>query len=142
MYALRKTVRRDRNYRLPSYLERCKSINIEPLWRRRINLNVLFVFDLLCDRINSSNLSSKIRLNDPVRSFRKNEFLVVEYHRTDYGQHEPMNSLARMFNAFSHLFDESLSKNVFRDKVRSMPLPASFLNQFGLSTFVSLFEYG
>lgn len=142
MYALRRTVKRDRNYRLPSYLDRCASINIEPLWRRRINLNVLFVFDLLRNRIRASNLSSMIRLNDPIRQLRSNEFLVVDYHRTDYGQHEPMNSLARMFNAFSHLYDHSLSKAAFREKVKSMSLPASFMSQFGLAAFISLFNHG
>lgn len=134
MYALRRTVHRDHNYRLPNYLERCASIEIEPLWRRRINLNVMYVFDLLRGRINSPNLASKIRFNNPVREFRVNEFLVVDFHRTDYGQHEPMNSIIRMFNAFSQLYDESLTRNVFRSRVRLMKLSNSFLIQFGLSS--------
>lgn len=137
MYALRRTVRRDRNYRLPSYLDRCASINIEPLWRRRINLNILFVYDLLSGRIKSPALLSLVRFNNPVRTFRRTELLVVDFHRTDYGQHEPMNNIVRMFNYFSDLYDQSLTRNVFRTRVRSMQLPPSFVHQFDLNSLVS-----
>lgn len=134
IYALRRTVRRDCNFRLPPYLDRCQSIKIEPLWRRRINLNVLFVFDLLRNRLDAPDLLSRIRLKIPVRSFRSAEFFVIDFHRTDYGQHEPVNSMLRMFNAFSSCYDSVVSRNVFRDKVRSMTLTRSFLDQFNLSS--------
>lgn len=142
IYALRRTVKRDVNYRLPSYLDRCASINIEPLWRRRINLNVLFVYDVLSCRIKSHVLSSLVRVKTPVRAFRNNEFLVVDFHRTDYGMHEPVNNIVRMFNYFSDLFAQSGSRSVFRTKVRSMSLPPSFVEHFGLTTFASSNDNG
>lgn len=41
---LRRTVRGDTNYSLPSYFERYASINIETLWRRReISSNVMLI---------------------------------------------------------------------------------------------------
>lgn len=142
IYALRRSVRRDRNHRLPPYLERCESIGIEPLWRRRINLNVLFVFDLLRHRLDAPALMSVIQLKIPVRAFRSNEFFVINYHRTDYGQHEPVNSMLRMFNIFSQLYSETVSRNVFRYNVRSMILPVSFLDQFGLSSLTGSVDGG
>lgn len=39
IYALRRTVRRDENFRLPSYESRCEMIQIESLSRRRLNLS-------------------------------------------------------------------------------------------------------
>lgn len=138
MYALRSTVRRDQYHRLPPYLERCKSIGIEPLWRRRVNLNVLFVFDLLRGRVSAPELMSRVQLKIPARTFRGSEFFVIDYHRTEYGQHEPLNSVLRMFNAFSHLYDPSVSREVFRNKVGAMSLPASFCDRFGLSAFCEI----
>lgn len=35
-------------------------------------------------------------------------------HRTDYGQHEPINRMVRMFNFFPQFFDASASRQVFQ----------------------------
>lgn len=140
IYALRRSVQRDQNYRLPPYLQRCKSIGIEPLWRRRIYLNVMFVFDLLRHRINAPELMSRVQLKVPSRALRDSDFFVVNYHRTDYGQHEPVNSILRMFNVFSRFYTATVSRDVFRAKVKSMILPTSFFEQFGLSAFAESYE--
>lgn len=107
MYAFRRTLRRARDYRLLGYLDRCASINIGH-WRRRIYLNVVFVFDLLNPCFIIEN-----EIQRPGRVFRINAFLIVDYDRTDYGQHEPMNSIARMFNYFSDLYERTLEKSIF-----------------------------
>ena len=133
IYALRRTVSRDANHRLPPYLDRCNSVGIEPLWRRRINVNVCFVFDLLRQRISAPELLSKLRPNVPSRSFRNSSFFVTDSRRTKYGRHEPFNSLVSMFNAFAHLYDSSVSREVFRSRVRTLSLTSQFISFFGLS---------
>lgn len=43
IYALRRTVSRDENFRLLPYIDRCESLGLETLSRRRTNLCALFV---------------------------------------------------------------------------------------------------
>lgn len=129
MYALRRTVKRDANFRLPPYLDRCKSIGIESLARRRINACAFFVFDLLEERYDAIGLLSQLTINSPVvfdrstRNRREIPLLKVERHRTDYGQYEPINNMCMLFNQFSNLYAKGMSRNSFRLKVKNMKLP-------------------
>jgi hypothetical protein len=116
MYALRRSVRRDANFRLPSYVSRCESIGLETLCRRRTNLSVFFAYDLLRGRIDSPSLRSLLVVNE-------HGCLRVVQHRTDYGYYEPVNNLCRVFNPFSRLFVASASRDIFRSRVRSEVLP-------------------
>jgi ribonucleases P/MRP protein subunit RPP40 len=117
IYALRRSVMRDAEFRLPSYVSRCDTIGIETLCRRRINLSVFFVFDLLRGRIDSPSLRSELVVNE-------HACLQVVIHRTDYGYYEPVNNLCRIFNPFSRLFVAAASRDIFRARVRSAVLPA------------------
>ena len=137
IYALRRSIRRDEEYRLPPYETRCELIGIEPLWRRRINLSVMFVFDLIRGRLDAPVLMSKIQRKISVRSLMHEEFFVISCHRTNYGQHEPINKMLRMFNFFSEFYCDMVSRHVFWAKIKSLNLPLSFLDQFGLSPFAS-----
>jgi len=122
MYALRRTVRRDSNFRLPPYDSRCKTIGIESLARRRINLSVFFIYDVLTNRIDAPHLSSHVIVHQSNRVFREYEFLSINTHRTDYGMYEPLNNMCMVFNYFAYLFDRSTSRNVFRNNVRATVL--------------------
>lgn len=104
LYALRRTVKRDENFRLPSYDSRCKNLGIESLQRRRINLSAFFVFDLLNNRIDAPELRSRIVINDQARHLRRLQFLTIKHRRTNYGYHEPLNELCMIFNTFTHLY--------------------------------------
>lgn len=87
-YAPRRSLTRDMNYRLPSYVSRCESIGLETLVRQRLNLIALINFDLLNGRIDASSLNSKLRLVDYGRDLRQTYFLYV---RTNYGTNELSN---------------------------------------------------
>jgi hypothetical protein len=45
----------------------------------------------LSGRVNSSNLLSLISINAPWYHTRAGDFLRVDFHRTNYGVHEPLN---------------------------------------------------
>ncbi|XP_037038297.1 uncharacterized protein LOC119075847 [Bradysia coprophila] len=83
MFALRRSVRRDENYKLPPYIDRCCSIDIEPLARRRINACALFTFDLLSGGLDSFEITRRITLNP--RPTRADDLLIVDEHRTNFG---------------------------------------------------------
>jgi hypothetical protein len=127
IYALRRSVWRDSEYRLPSYLSRCGSIGVETLARRRINQGVFFVYDLLRGHIDSPQLKDLFIVNAPGRIVRYRDFLKVMRHRTNYGYYEPVSNMSMEFNRFAYLLDHSDSRDGFRVKVRSSSSPQSAL---------------
>lgn len=131
IYALRRTVRRDADYRLPSYASRCESIGIESLSRRRINLGAKFVFDVLTGRVDSADLASRFQVNDPTRALRNTSFLILARHRSNYGLYEPVNNLSRIFNMFAHFYSDSIDRSAYRMAVRSFTLTDSILKRHG-----------
>ena len=118
MYALRRTVKRDQHFRLPPYASRCKDIGIESLERRRTNQSVFFIFDLLRERIKAPILRSFLTINEPTRELRDHDMMLVDFHRTQYAYHEPIDSMCRAFNQFSHLYDDVVSRDEFRKRVK------------------------
>jgi hypothetical protein len=49
---------------------------------------------------------------------RGTEFLRIDFHRTNYGIHEPMFSAMRQFNVVIGLFDFGLSRDQFMNRLR------------------------
>lgn len=87
IYALRRTVLRDNNFKLPPYITRCESIGLEVLARRRINACAFFAFDLMRKRLDAPALLSDVVIKQPTRDFRPTiyrqaQFLEVHGHRT------------------------------------------------------------
>jgi hypothetical protein len=97
---------------LPPYVYRCTLIRLETHTERRVNACVLFIFAFLSGRVNSSNLLSLISINA--------SWYHTDFHRTNYGVHEPLNGAARSFNEFACLFDLHLSRNQFLNCLRSV----------------------
>jgi hypothetical protein len=70
--------------------------------------------------MNSSNLLSLISINATWYHTRTSDFLRVDFHRTNYGVHEPLNGAVRSFNEFPGLFDLHLHRNQFFNRLRSV----------------------
>jgi hypothetical protein len=104
----------------PDRVDRCALILLETLAERHANACYMFVFDILSGRVNSSNLLSLISINAPWYHTRASDFLRVDFHRTNYGVHEPLNGAVRSFNEFAGLFDLHLSRNQFFYRLRSV----------------------
>lgn len=121
MYALRRTVKRDQNFKLPPYADRCELINIEPLARRRINACALFASDLLSGTLDAPLIARKIILNPyPTQA---DDFLTVVDHRTKYGHHEPVNNICMQFNIFSQLWHRGISRETFKTTIKKLKIP-------------------
>jgi hypothetical protein len=75
----------------PPYVDRCAFIRLETLAETRANACVMFIFDIMSGRVNSSNLLSLIRIN------ASSDFLRVDFNRTNYGVHEPLNGAVRSY---------------------------------------------
>jgi len=96
---------------LPSYDYRLRLIDMNSLsLRRKIN-SISFTYDVLMKKIDVEFISDKIVINEPERITRNPRFLVEAFHRTDYGQLEPLNRCCITFNLYSHLYHPGCSKN-------------------------------
>lgn len=95
--------------RMPSYPTRCKELNILSLVDRRKYLGCCFIVKILQGNTISSEILQNIHLAVPGKLLRKNNFLEIKHHRTNYGMNEPINSMSINFNEISHLFDFNIT---------------------------------
>ena len=118
LYALRKLGWTE-GFQLPPYMHRCQLINLESLKHRREIASVLFIFDLLSNRIDAPNLLSLIDFSVPSRRLRNPCFLRMGLHRTNYGKYDPLKNMSKLFNYYSEDFDFGLSHEIFKSNIRS-----------------------
>jgi hypothetical protein len=72
-------------YDLPPYEHRCALLRLDTLVKRRFIACIMFIFDILCGRMNSPNLLSALDLNTLRYRTRGSKFLRIGFHRTNYG---------------------------------------------------------
>ena len=145
IYALRRTIRRDSDYKLPPYSDRCSSLDLETLARRRTNSCIFFVFDLLTKYIDSPQLYDILQSIRNVPShtynFRVMDIFRNVFHRTNYGSSEPINSATKLFNKVDHLLVDGISRGAFRNVVKALSViwenPTSSVSNFRALSFHS-----
>jgi hypothetical protein len=103
---------------LPPYEDRCALLHLYTLAKRRSVACMMFIFDVLNGRVNSPGLLSVLNLIAPRYSTRGTEFLRIDFHRTNYGVHEPLSSAMRQFNEVIGLFDFGLTRDQFLNRLR------------------------
>jgi hypothetical protein len=103
---------------LPPYEDRCALLHLYTLAKRRSVACMMFIFDVLSGRVNSPGLLSVLNLIAPRYSTRGTEFLRIDFHRTNYGVHEPLSSAMRQFNEVIGLFDFGLTRDQFLNRLR------------------------
>ena len=89
LYALRKLGWTE--FPLTSYKARCMLIDIATLKERRDYAMILFVNDIISQRIDSTSLLSKFNFSAPIRPFTNRNLFAVEYHHTNYTKFGPLN---------------------------------------------------
>jgi hypothetical protein len=78
----------------------------------------MFILDVLNGRVNSPNFLSVLDLITPLYPTRGTEFLPIDFHRTNYGFHEPMLGAMRQFNEVIGLFGFGLTRDQFLNRLR------------------------
>lgn len=112
LYALRKlgwTV-----FPLPSYEARCMLINIQTLKERRDYAMVSFINDIVSQRIDSSDLLSKLNFYAPSRQLRNRNLFMVDRQRTNYAKFGPLNRMMTVFNQHCELIDLNMPRNTLK----------------------------
>lgn len=123
LYALRRTVRSDRNYELPPYDERRKVLRLERLSTRREHSRVFFLYDVLGGRVNAPRLTEVFRsylyMPEHTYGLRRFDAFRLPRHRTSYGYNEPIAATCREFEKFIDVYRTSDSREIFRSRVKS-----------------------
>jgi hypothetical protein len=101
---------------LPSYDSICL-LGLEVISDRRKIAAALFVRDILCRRIESTYLDNLLRFESNPCLRRRNARLMDCYHRTNYGQNEPVNKANLIFNEYCGWFGfrDDENRYVFRN---------------------------
>lgn len=119
IYALR--CRRDPiSHKYPSYKSRCEQLKLETLSRRRRNVEIFLMYDIITEKINVLELSNRIQFNRPSRTTRHAEFLRVKAFRVNYAFNAPMNRMAILFNKIYAYFRDCISRNGFRNTIKKL----------------------
>jgi hypothetical protein len=115
-YALRNLVWTDQ-LRLPPYEDRCGLLTLKTLNDRRNVFCVMFIRNLLEGAIGSRFLLSTMSINIPVYALRDHEMIRIDFHRTTYGQSEPVTFAIKKINDFSYLYRLRLSRDNFKERI-------------------------
>lgn len=113
--------RAENNYVLPPYTERCASLDIQSLVRRRVNAPVLFIHSIISGKYNAPALQDRLDLNRGVRSLRNPEFIRIKTCRTDHSTASPFNIACQAFNCAALFIDPSLPHYQFKQKLHKLP---------------------
>ena len=118
IWTLREIYQRDANFRLPPYEFRCNNLNIQPLWRRRVNASVFLIYDLLLEKLICEALRNKIVYtrtlnNRNQRTVRNSDLVKIETYHTEYARMQPFVVACRNFNRVRQSFLESASRRIF-----------------------------
>ena len=108
--------------RLPPYSTRCKEYILAymcTLETRRLLLDAALIGNVLLGYIDSPFILEKISINAPSRTLRNHQFLALEHHPTNYGDNNPINRSVKSFNAVNDQFDFNLSKNCFKNNLKT-----------------------
>lgn len=120
LYALRGLGWSRETFVLPSYVSRCQLINIETLSRRRMNLGIFFVYDLLKGFFDAPELANTLRLNATTRTLRTARIFDLDFHSTNFASNEPINRMCSIFNRVGNIFIESTGRDQFRSVIRGL----------------------
>lgn len=90
--------RADNNYVITPYIDRCLSLDLDTLIRRRINAAVMFIHKIISGRFQSPTLRNEIVINNGIRCLRRPEFIRIKNYRTERALFSPFNIACRAFN--------------------------------------------
>ena len=102
------------------YMIKCSILQIEPLSERRKNSSLLFMFDILSGRVDSSYILSQLNFRVPARQLRNshNSFLRIRNGRTNYSSFDPISTMSTFFNEIYYIVDFNQSQSSFRYNIR------------------------
>lgn len=109
------------NFVLAPYTDRCATLDLQTLLRRRVNASALFIHSIISGKYNAPNLRSKLQLNRGIRTIRNPEFIRLKMCHTNHSTASPFNNACRIFNCAALFIDPSLPHYQFKEKLLQIP---------------------
>lgn len=113
--------RKENNYVLPPYLDRCNQLSLQSLSRRRINSAILFIHKLIIGKFNSPQLRDQLNINSGIRTIRNPEFIRLPRCKTNHTWNSSFYFACRAFNMAALFLDPTLPHYQFREKLLRIP---------------------
>lgn len=107
---------------LPAYPDRCRLLNMDTLDRRRRLQQATFVAKLMNGEVDSSRLLGMLDFRATGRPLRQRSLLQERFHRTSFGQNDPLSSMVRTFTTVEHLFEFGEASGRFKNRIVNSPL--------------------
>lgn len=113
--------RKENNYVLSPYTDRCNELEIATLMRRRLNTTILFMHKIITGRYKAPEIRNAISLNTGIRTFRNPEFIRVPFCRTEDEMFSPFNFSCRAYNFAALYADPTQSFDQFKNSLLQIP---------------------
>lgn len=99
---------------LPSYAARSMLIHLDSLENRRDFAMIAFINDVISNRICSPTILENLNFSAPTRLLRNRNLFLINYHRTDYAKHGPLNRMMSCYNTHSDRIDMTMSRDMLK----------------------------
>lgn len=102
----------------PSYIDRCRFIQLKTLENRRTFLSQLFIYKIIRGFVDCPDLLRLISFHIPPRILRNNCIFYDPVHRTNYSSNELVSRALREFNRISCMKSDRIQVNIdFGDSI-------------------------
>ena len=118
LFVLKKLPSNDHiGYKLLPYTDRCGLLGLQTLSRRRECASVVFARDILCGKVDCTELLSLFSLYAPQRSLRPRDLLFNPLANTNYSFFDPVFRIQRDLNRYANFFDFNISRAAFKKSI-------------------------
>lgn len=119
LYAL--NCRRDPiTFKFTPYVDRCAQLKLDTITKRRKILSIFFLYDIITQHLNIPDLLNRISFNMNTRRTRNYEFIKIMTYKTNFALNQPMVRMSILFNDVYELYNSSISRETFRNKIKRM----------------------
>ena len=110
------------SYRLAPYVERCKTLKLQPLYVRRQIADAVCAYDIFTGHSNVELLKSNFVRSRSVRQLRHDRLLEEKLFSVDYLINQPISRLIALVNQYAEMIVNSRSRSDFRIKIETVML--------------------
>jgi hypothetical protein len=124
------------------YRERCQALRIEPLWLRRLKLNLTFLHNLVHQRSFTSLVRIRFLPTDSRNLRNKVSTLPLPFARTNLRSHFFLVKYSALWNKLPEEIRETKSLPLFRKRINLLLTSSEIMLLFGHCNEDTLYEVG
>lgn len=111
-------IRRDPiTFKYPPYCLRNEALNMKTLMRRRAEASLIFMYDLITEKLDAPWLLNTLTFNNGRRQTSNMELIKIETFATRYAMMQPMTRLSRLFNKIAKFLFETNTRAHFKAQI-------------------------